>query len=133
MCDLCPANRGPHREMLYNNCSSDAAWTKRLRSAAEWKALYGGGTPHPIFTLAGVNNHSLEPDELHLMYLGTVQYFLGTVLYLLVFRFLPGSPKTNMRRIWAHISKIYRAHSVASQYSTLTTTSFANVDKPHES
>ena len=132
MCDLCPANRGPDRSMMYNNFSSDAAWMTRLRSTAEWKALYPGGTPHPIFTLVGVNHHSLEPDELHLMYLGTVQYFLGSVLYLLVFRLMSGTPESNMSSIWVHVSNIYRAHSVANQYSTLTISSFAGADKPHE-
>ena len=119
--------------MFYNNFSDDAAWMKQLRSVAQWKALYAGGSPHPIFTLTGVSHYSLEPDEPHLMYLGTVQYFLGSVLYLLVFRLVSGSPETNMRTIWARVSSLYTAHGVQNQFFTLNIASFARVDKPHES
>ena len=133
MCDLCPANRGPSRAMLYNNLSDDAAWMKQLRSVAQWKALYAGGSPHPIFTLTGVSHYSLEPDELHLMYLGTVQYVLDSVLYLLVFRLVSGLPEANMRTIWAHVSSLYTAHGVQNQFSTLNIAPFASIDKPHES
>jgi hypothetical protein len=106
---------------------------KQLRSVTQWKALYAGGSPHSIFTLTGVSHYSLEPDELHLLYLGTVQYFLGLVWYVPVSRLVSGSPETNMRTIWARVSSLYTAHGVQSQYSTLNIASFANVDKPHES
>ena len=45
----------------------------------------------------------VEPDELHVMYLGTVMYVWGSVLWLLCFVILPDTPQKNMETVWAGI------------------------------
>ena len=74
MCDICPANREETvRAFLYNNFDRDAQWPQKLYSSEQWRALYDGHVLHWLFTIGGVSNHNLEPDELHLKFLGTNQ------------------------------------------------------------
>ena len=131
MCDVCPANRGPDRRYLYNNFACDALWKTEQYTIAEWRAVYGDVPPHPLFRLPRVVQYCLEPDELHAMYLGTMQYFLGSVMYLLVHRMMPGSPEDNMVQLWQRINSFYKEHSVGCQYSNLKISSFCNPDAPH--
>ena len=71
---------------------------------------------HWIFEIVGVSNLSLEPDELHIIYLGTLQYFLGTVLWILTYIVLTEDPVSNIERIWELIRKEYNV-AVGNQYS----------------
>lgn len=132
MCDLCPASRSGHRTYAYNNFSEDAVWKKQLHTTTEWQAIYNGQAPHPIFELPGVTHFCIEPDELHVLYLGTVQYLLGSVLFLLTFVIMPESPEENMSALWKKIVDYYKTFSVATQYSTLQLSSFCAPTKPTE-
>ena len=117
--------------MVYNNFSGDAAWMARLYTKAQWLDLYSGNVPHPIFQVAGVTHFSVEPDELHIMYLGTVQYMLGSILYLLVYKKMASGPGANMREVWSKISAYYRQHRVPGQFSNLLLSSFCDPKRPH--
>ena len=131
MCELCPADRGTDRRYMYNNFPADAVWKERLHSLADWRALYGGDVPHPIFRVPGVSHFSLEPDELNVFYLGTVQYLLGSVLYLLAYHVMRGDPEENMRAVWTQVVDYYKQNSVATQFSQLGLASFCSVSSPH--
>lgn len=76
MCDLCPAHRDEtDRPFLYCNFDRDAQWPKALYTSDEWRKLYEGKFIHYLFRLGGVTQHCIEPDELHVLYLGVCQYF----------------------------------------------------------
>eukprot|EP00969_Alexandrium_andersonii_P351128 15434734-Alexandrium_andersonii.AAC.1 len=60
---------------------------------------------------------NLEPDELRIIHLGTLQYFLGSVLSALVFNILRGSPRANMEKVWRCIVDEYKDIGATTQYS----------------
>jgi hypothetical protein len=62
--------------------------------------------------------------------LGVVAYLLGSVLWLLCFRVMPGTPTNNMQQVWAFISDFYRKHAVPTQFTNLRLGSFTDADKP---
>ena len=45
---------------------------------------------HPLLALIGASVLTVYPDWMHVKYLGTDQYLLGSVLKLMVFHLLPG-------------------------------------------
>ena len=73
----------------------------------------------------------MEPDELHICHLGITQYFLGSVLWLLVFD-MPGSSDVNMDRVWKSITEFYKGHRTSSQFSVLRISMFTNPLKPKD-
>ena len=131
MCELCPANRDfGNRRLCYNNFSDDAEWPSLVYGRDEWRALHDEAFLHYIFKLPDVDNLCLDPDELHILFLGVLGYFLGSVLYLLVFVILPGSHTDNMNVIWEFIAKFYHEHATPTQYTNLTISMFCG-DDPH--
>ena len=66
----------------------------------------------------------LELDELHIMYIGTLQYMIGSVLHILAFDKMPESPAENIQKVWLHIVGFYRDSAVATRYSHLSLSSF---------
>ena len=81
-----------------------------------------------VFDLPHMSRVNLEPDELHVIYLGTLQYLLGPILFLLVFRVLRGTPTGNMTRVWNAISEAYAGEG--TQYNNLTLNSFTEPKTP---
>jgi len=129
-CELCPAHRDTNdKKMLYNNFSADASWMKSLYDIKDWRSLYPE-VPHPIFLVLGVNHYSVEPDELHIIYLGTAQYLLGSVLYVLVFKVLGESASENMTKVWNVVCDYYKMNQVSVQYSSIQISSFCNPKNP---
>ena len=135
MCPLCPADRGEDRTLQYNNFDRDARWKEMLCSVDQFKATFTEKPMHPLFYLAGVNNHCIEPDELHLLHLGTNMYFLGNILHLFWYNAIQeeGAPSTNMTTLWGMISVFYsNNHDVCHcQFTNLTLSSLCNPDAPH--
>jgi len=87
--------------------------------------------PHWIFQLAHVNQHNLEPDELHIIWLGTAMCFFGSVLWMLVFRVLPNAASSNMASLWDQISRCYSDMGISTQHTNLSIGSFCNAEKPN--
>ena len=81
-------------------------------------------------TFAFLTCHNIECDELHILYIGVSQYFLGSILWWMVFVLLVDTPMANMRRVWELIVAHYQANRVVCQYSTLTISSFIDPNKP---
>ena len=93
-CNLCPGNATtvPWRDL---RPKMKPLWTHLIYSINEFLMVCPGlltqGKPrHVIFTLAGVSHHTVMLDVLHCKYLGTDQYFGGSVMWLLVYVILPG-------------------------------------------
>ena len=74
--------------------------------------------------------YNVEPDELHVWHLGVSMYFLGSVLWVLVYRRMPHGASRNMGELWEHISAFYAEHLTATQFSHLNLSSFHRPDKP---
>lgn len=131
LCDLCPATRcEDDRTLLYNNFSPDARWQTMLYDSATWRAEYTGRFVHWVFSVVGVSNLSIEPDELHILHLGVSQYLIGSVLYSLVYEAMAGTPGDNMKLIWDLVTGHYSANAVETQYTSLSLTSFCNPSSP---
>ena len=131
MCELCPAHRNiEDRNMCYNNFAADAKWKRVLFTYVQWLAIHLGVPPHFVFQILGVTHYCLEPDELHIIYLGTAQYLLGSVLWLLVFVILSGDCNENMSKVWSIIEQEYRHEHSPAQYSTLSIRQFSDAENP---
>ena len=74
---------------------------------------------------------NVEPDELHVVHLGTSALLLGSCLWLLVYERLPHTPQANVEQIWAELCEGYVKHRSGTQFSSLTLSSFCDPDKPH--
>ena len=95
-CDWCSADKHGDSKAWPTYFGSDATWMSELTRAPEWRES-NEATLHMLFReLPYLSNMNIEPDELHVLHLGTSQYFLGSVLYLLVFTILDGTPAANM-------------------------------------
>jgi hypothetical protein len=119
MCEWCPADQGKHQanfRLWPNYFESDAAWMAGLFSIDEWATLH---VLHQIFALGFLSHHNLEPDELHVIYLGIAHYFLGSILALLCYVILPNRPEDNMTVVWTCILQHYSALNVPTQFSSL--------------
>ena len=107
-CDFCPVDKNTEPDMWPTNFAADAAWKAQMYSADQWRAK------NPEMTLilksfTFVSSLNVEPDELHVLHLGVSQYFLGSVLRLLVYSVLPGKPCCNMKKVWSMIVDEYRS------------------------
>lgn len=126
---VCPANSGDYVGMRWNNFRSDAKWKRQLFSTDQWRAAHP--KLHWIFLeMPFMTMHNIEPDELHILYLGVVSYMLGSVMWLLCFKMLPGTPEQNMQQLWAFITEFYRGHSVPTQFTNLNLGSFVDANQP---
>ena len=94
-----------------------------------WRARQGAEL-HIIFRAFNfLSNANVDPDELHVLQIGATMYFAGSVLWLLIFRRMTGSPTENRDRLWALLTAHYAEHKVTSQFSNLDLNSFCNPSK----
>ena len=130
-CEFCPATtKEDVPGMICTNFSPHATWKTLLYTADQWRS--SRDVLHWLWQVFPfLSQHNLEPDELHVLYLGTLPILLGSVLWLLCYRCLLGSPEDNLLRVWSIISKYYRENQVSTQFSGLTLNSFTNAEKPH--
>ena len=77
-----------------------------------------------------MTQHNVDVDELHCIFLGTHQAIHGSVLWVLCWLVLPGSPAANCRAVWSQILEYYRANAVATQYNHIDLSTFAHSDRP---
>ena len=81
-CFWCPANRSIEDvPMRYNNFRRDARWKMMIYSALAWRHL--GMAKHWVFELIYLSCLNVEPDELHVTWLGTAADMLGNCLWTL--------------------------------------------------
>jgi len=101
-----------------------------LFTVDEWRLIHAR-TLHMIFRVFPfLSQNNIEPDELHTMYMGTVQQMCGSVLWLMCYHCLPGSAAENLGTVWELIRKFYSDNSVPTQYGNLTISLFVDPDKP---
>ena len=85
-----------------------APWMLLLRDTAHY--LLHNPFPHPLFETLGVSTYTTHLDYMHVKYLGTDQYFLGSVLFVLCCRLMGGSREDNALQIWGMVSEFYTAN-----------------------
>ena len=95
-CAFCPANT---TTMPWTDWrKSEALWTKHIWTNCTWREQFPNC--HPIFKVSGAGILSLAADLMHIKHLGTDQYFLGSVLHMLVYSMMPGTPAANLDEVW---------------------------------
>ena len=127
LCDLCPATRHESTPgLLYNNFSESCEWKHRCYNHRFWRSLYTthGRFLHWIFQLPGVNQHCIEPDELHVWHGGGSQYFQGSALWVLVHECMEHEPAENMEILWRDMCVEYNKEGAKTQYTNLQVSSF---------
>ena len=130
MCEFCHSHKNGPVASWPNNFRQNARWKVRLVGSAEWRAL-NANSMHDIFRrFTFLSTQNVEPDEMHCIHIGTSMYFLGSILWVLTYRILTGTPHANMGQIWTEIAAAYRALACPTQYGNLGLTSFHDPAKP---
>ena len=128
-CDYCPANKNTTPDMWPTNFCKPAPWGTCVRLPQQWRTSVG---PHGMIILFRALPYlsvcNVDADELHVLHLGVCQYFLGCVLWLLVFARLGHSPTANMSRVWDDILEAYDPGS-SDHFTSLGLSSFINPKK----
>ena len=119
-CAYCPCtNRFGH--MPFDNFSTDppAPWMSQIRNV-DYMLDHPESFTNPMYRIPGVTALTVCIDWMHTKYLGTDQYFLGSVLFTLCHHLLPtGTPEANCAWIWKHIKAEYRARNTTTRYRVL--------------
>lgn len=112
MCCWCPANL------------TNIPWWE-LKPGSTWMAqLYTALTVLAgvcaIFQVPGVSLMTVAPDWMHNKHLGTDMYFYGSVLWLLCYVLLEGTPEANMDIVLEDIKAEYRKQGIACRFQNIT-------------
>ena len=73
-----------------------------------------------LFSLPGTSLMCISPDWTHDKNLGTDMYFYGSVMHILVYQVLTGTPASNLERITAQIKAAYKAAGISVRFQNLT-------------
>ena len=63
-----------------------------------------------------VTGLTVQPDLMHVKYLGYQQFWLGSVMWMLVNEILPASPLANLRGIGLYVLRWQRRHNVSAKF-----------------
>ena len=77
----------------------EAPWRATIYKTADWLASEDRSR-NPIFNAMNVTGLSAQPDLMHVKYLGYQQFWLGSVLWMLVHELLP-QPTCKPSRYWS--------------------------------
>ena len=128
-CALCPAvSPGPDKLAYFSNFNKDATWKFMLYTALMWHTI--NPDPHPLFLFPYLSCLNVEPDELHIVHSGSSMYFLGSVLWLLCYRMMTGTPNANLARVWKLIVEAYQDIGTSCQYTSWRLSFFTDPKEP---
>eukprot|EP00435_Cladocopium_sp_Y103_P046777 s1128_g13.t1 len=95
-CGRCLCTKaGPN---TWKDSRQETPWRTTTFTTRSWQA-FPDTSNNPIFNTANISGLTCQADYMHVKYLGYQQYFLGSVLWLLVHEILPGSPLANIRAL----------------------------------
>ena len=108
----------------------EAPWLDTIWTAAKW--FKSSWCSHPLFQLVhrGVSILTVYPDLMHCKHLGVDMYFFGTILTILVYDILPGSPNWNIIELFGKIKKYYKEHKIKNRFAGLCLSMIGNVRHP---
>ena len=125
-CELCEANCAGGPNYWPTNFRADAAWMHTLSTAEGWRAAT---TRHTLFKEIGyLSCLNLEPDELHVVWLGIAQPVLGAVIWLIVYMRMGGAAAANVDEVWSLVRSKYDVGD--SKIGDLSLGTFTNVKHP---
>ena len=103
-----------------------AAWRDAVWTARTWREAHPEPAS-PLMALPGVTALTVKADYLHCMYLGALQYFLGSVLQLLCFVVMPeDSAEKNLKGIIIRFRRFWDKNPGMPRYSHLKKSSFVS-------
>ena len=113
--------------MPWNNFSVDppAPWMLALRNQ-EWFLTNAHLLPNPMYSIPGVTAMSVCIDWMHTKYLGTDQYFLGSVLWCMCNFLFDGSLEAVCAEIWGDVKEEYRTRRTPTRYRVLKVNMFSS-------
>ena len=132
-CEYCKATRSGTPAIWPTNFAAGAAWKTQMRTAGEWRAELTAGSFALFKEFEFLSMHNLEADELHVLHLGVSMYCIGSVLWLLVYDALPGSPAANFETIWHVVLVEYAKAPGTTEFTSLSISSFIDPEKPFKS
>ena len=92
-------------------------WSSELWAVDEWKLAHPAR--HLLFLISGCSILNVYVDWMHTKHMGVDPCLYGSVLWLLVYRVLPGSPDDNLAEVWARIKGYYKEHDLHGHYCNL--------------
>jgi len=132
-CDHCPCHKKIDGDADYQvfNFAINAKWKSKLFTASAWRARCPNR--HVLFMdpWSFLSQHNCEPDILHIVYLGVFQTIIGSLIWLLVYRCIAGSPTANMAQLWEHILEYYSTFKVSCQFSSIVMSTWHDPAKPN--
>ena len=112
-CNLCKCTKaGP---LTWKDSRSNAPWRATTYTTGSWRAN-PDRSKNPIFDTANMSGLSCQSDYMHVKYLGYQQFFLGSVLWLLVHEILLGEPLANIRAIGLYVFRYQRRYNIPSKF-----------------
>ena len=111
MCAVCPA--GFHGPMSWLDNRALAGWISSVVTASNWRSHWNPDCI--LFLLEGLSSLSIAYDYMHNSYLGWLQYFYGSILFLLVYHILPDEPLRNLTHTIAPFIKTFQKENVVTQ------------------
>lgn len=119
-CACCRAdNRDDSRP--WTAFGEDAAWLPTVWTAAAWAAAHPGCCP--LFLVAGVTILTLMTDLLHIKHLGVDQYFLASIISMLVYDIMPDSVDENIDNLHILLQQWWKdIHTYTKILNTLLNT-----------
>ena len=128
-CELCECTAVKNDwNMNYANFADKAGWKQTVHTRSTWRI---GELLHPLFQMCYLSCLNIEPDELHVMWIGVTSYLAGTILWLLCYQVLSGTPSANLQEVWSGVVKRYKELKTDSQFSSLNLNMFTDADHPH--
>ena len=102
-----------------DNRYPDAPWIQSLWTRQEW-LQWSGHSKIALYSLPWMSACNTFYDWMHCKHLGADQYIFGSVLWLICFTILPGSPAQNVQILWKEIKAFYKKNpSCRSRYRGL--------------
>lgn len=131
-CDFCPCSKtSPDPKMIPTYFGKDATWMTLQYTPKQWRRQ-NPDMMELFKVFAFLSSLNLEPDEMHILYLGVYQYHCGSILWLLVYRLMPNTAAENMRALWTDILEEYQSGSPCKQFTSLVLGSFTRADRPRK-
>ena len=111
-CALCKAQYSGTNSWLDNRPGSP--WQNTILTAANWQSWWT--TDCSLFKLPGMTSMSIALDLMHNFYLGWLQYFFGSVFWLLCFECLDLAPLSNLHTNWNFIKEVQQGDNSRHKY-----------------
>lgn len=128
-CNLCPANTS---NMPWKDLRRTALWLTRTWTPQTWKARNLFPQCLLFSKLKFFNIYCINGDWMHTTHLGVFQYVYGSILSVLVFDTLVGTPSDNMRKVMSDLRTFWKTHATPGHYQGITLKMFSNENDPEK-